>query len=292
MQSMDLRLSAVSASTERRQVGADIWADVALPPPATRLEDHLEAEFERIMHSACLRQPHTLAAEGDGDALDGIPQDLLGQLAMFDALVEVITSTDPASVPGSVAAEASLRVHRGMDRLTAQRSGWIGRVESEGHWGLETMHSYASWLAMTEGLSASLARRTVTTARALRDHLPATAAQARAGTVSDEHVAIMVRTASTDAIRTALRSPVDREVPTSGPDPAAAFAQEMSGAVVVDSQDASGPDHTPPGLCSPARSGEEVLLDLSSGRQVAEFTRLAKYFAAEIGRASCRERVF
>ena len=197
-----------------------------------------------------------------------VPEGLLAQLALFEALVDAITSAEPGSLPGAVAAEASARVHLGVNRLQAQRSGWIGRVESEGLWGLETMHSFTSWLASTEKLSTSLARRTVTTARALRDHLPVTAVQARAGTITDEHVNVMVRTASTDAVREALRAPATFDDP-----PAAAMAQDMP------TSDAD-PYAAPPAARSQVGSGEEMLLGLASGRQVSDFTRVAKYFAA------------
>lgn len=330
MHSVNSSCQATSPCVERRDISAGIWADFVNPSVGTRLEEHLENEFDRIVrrtwpapgaHShgdlsglvaapahaspgvLCARStvpdgglvtdPSHSPRSASGPAADstdaaredapkGIPTDLLGQLALLDSLVEAITSTDPASVPGSVAAEASARVHRGVSRLTAQRSGWIGRVESEGLWGLETMHSFTSWLAKTEGLSSSLARRTVTAARALRDHLPVTAAQARAGIVTEEHVAIMVRTASTDAIRAALRAPVDSE---DREDPAAAtFAQKMSGGVGDDAvgvEDvAPGPDHAPLAPHSHVGSGEEMLLGLAAGRQLADFTRVAKYFAA------------
>ena len=265
MQSMESSLRSAPLSPAAPARPTRTPSDRGVICGTTGLEGLVEVEFERIIRTTWPQAE----AQAEAGAPVEVPEGLLAQLALFDALVDAITSAHPGDVPGAVAAEASARVHRGMDRLQAQRSGWIARVESEGLWGLETMHSFTSWLASAENLSPSLARRTVATARALRDHLPVTAAQARAGTVTDEHVTIMVRTASTDAIREALRAPVTLDAPA----PSATFAQELA-------VDGEGSDDAVPASEPRVGSGEEMLLGLATGRHFSDFTRVAKYFAA------------
>lgn len=229
---------------------------------------------------------------------------LLAQLDALEAMVDAVTSVDPAEASGVVAAEASRRMRRVVDRLAAQRWGWIGRVEVDGSWAVETMQSFGPWLEWKEELSPALARRTVATARALRDHLPATASAARAGVISAEHVGLMVKTTTSEALRAALACPVT----TNSPDPAGAaelhqpaaslaasdFAAEMSVDVSTDDAhtstsvgtdaDADADSESNAGTDADPRpsgrlcTGEEMLLGLAGARRVGEFAKVAKYF--------------
>ena len=221
---------------------------------------------------------------------DRLPTSLLAQLDVLEALVEAVTSVDPAGVSGSLAAEASRRVHRIIDRLEAQRWGWIGRVEVEGSWAVETMQSFGPWLAWKEGVSPALARRTLAAARALRDHLPATGLAARAGLISAEHVGLMVKTASSDALCAALAGPVRTDTADPACAPTADFVAEMCADVTIASVDgsmngegSSGDDGVAGDGASSAPgarvcTGEEMLLGLAGDRRVGEFAKVAKYF--------------
>lgn len=139
---------------------------------------------------------------------DGTPDgttDALGLLTSIETLVERLCSLDPAAAPGSLAAEASARTVAILDRLGAQRLGWLGRVESEGAWMAETMRSFAHWVAWKEGRGLPVARREVLAAARLRDDLPATLRAARAGRLRGPQVDVLVRTLPTsDARREAL----------------------------------------------------------------------------------------
>ena len=193
----------------------------------------------------------------------------MAQLDLLEAVVAELVSVDPAGLAGTVAAEVSRRVHGVVSRLEGQRLGCIGRVEVEGSWAVGTMHSFASWLATVEGLSDGLARRTVGAARALREHVPATAAAARAGTVTAEHVAIMVKAATTQTLRDALARPVAIDAPSSGALPVDAPPVDTSPDKPATPSAASGDAEC---------TGEEFLLGHARAWRVGEFNRLVKGF--------------
>ena len=127
------------------------------------------------------------------------------------------------------------------------------------------MQSFGPWLAWKEGLSPTLARRTVAVARALRDHLPATGSAARAGRIGSEHVGLMVKTTASDALCAALSGPVHA-------DPHETAAATVTTVTTVD---ASTNDDAPAvQVCT----GEEMLLRLAGDRRVGDFAKVAKHF--------------
>ena len=207
---------------------------------------------------------------------ESIPSDLGGQLALLEALVERITAPDPLQMQGFAAAEASSRVHAAQERLSAQRLGWIARIESDGLWALDTMWSFASWLAKTERLSPRRARQDIAAARALRDYLPATGRAVRRGDLTTDHLGIMAAIAGTsEQRREKLRSTIEgldpAEIPRT-PDEVAALAEYTGTERDVDPEvDANS--------APPAMTGEELLLAYARVYSLPEFTRVAKRFA-------------
>ncbi|SDC13489.1 protein of unknown function, partial [Sanguibacter gelidistatuariae] len=132
----------------------------------------------------------------------------------------------------------------------------IGQIEAEGSWRADTMHSFSSWLASRERLSKALAQRTVGAARALREHLPATAAAACAGEITAEHVSIMVKATGTETLREKLAGPVASDT-------------------------AAGP------VCT----GEQMLLGNAGTCKVDEFGKLIKGFTVS-GDPEAQEKAF
>ena len=156
--------------------------------------------------------PTSTLAPGTSLAPLAVPGSLLKQLEALEVLADAIASVDPRTTHATTAAEASQRVHAVMDRLTAQRWGWIAEVESAGLWGLDAAQSFPRWLAASERLPVSAAHRDVRVARTLTDHLPHTAAAAREGSITAEHARLMATVAATsDQRRAALSAPVPGE---------------------------------------------------------------------------------
>jgi hypothetical protein len=172
---------------------------------------------------------------------------------------------------------------------------------------LSGARTFSVWLARTEDVQTLTARRDVRTARALRDHLPATLAQALAGTIGADRIRALVDVATTSTARIdALAAPAV-DVPTVEPrtdpgrpaagsagDGGANGAQELEGAGDVEgaggADGVDGTDGAAPvidGLTPQVPAGpgvgsltwEEQLLDWSTQNGPDRFRGLVRYFA-------------
>ena len=131
-------------------------------------------------------------------------------------------TAEPVTTARLVAASARLRVAG--TRLDAVRWSILPHIESAGLWAQTGARSFAVWLARTEDTRTQTARRDVRTAKALRDHLPATLVAALSGRVGADKVRALVDLATTSATRTeALAAPaidlatIDTGAPTGDP---------------------------------------------------------------------------
>lgn len=136
------------------------------------------------------------------DALDGLAS-LVGSLAHL---------TDPAApgrVEGATAAAVVTEALALAGRLTAIAARTIAVVEADGWWALDARNrSITSWVAAHGRVPHGQASRLVGLGRAMRDHLPATAAEVVAGAVSVEAAHVLASlTTTTDARRAALAAP-------------------------------------------------------------------------------------
>lgn len=178
------------------------------------------------------------------------PRSLTEMLPALESLVDDITSMDPTALDGTAAAEASVRVSRATDRLTAQRLGWLGRVEGAGAWLGAGYRSFRAWVAGTHRMSDHLASSHATTASALRDTLIETSRAAREGRITTADATAIASTANTPARAAALGELFD--VPHIAPGPDEALVQV---------------------------TGERALLDLAQAHSLRDFQRLAQRFA-------------
>ncbi|QIK82964.1 HNH endonuclease signature motif containing protein [Sanguibacter sp. HDW7] len=245
------------------------------------------------------------------------PTDLLGLLTSIESLVDLVCTQDPAAAPGTLAAEASARTVALLDRLHAQRLGWLGRVEAEGAWRADTFRSFAHWVAWKERRGLPVARREVLAAARLRDDLPATLRAARAGRLSAPQVDVLARTLPTsdsrrDALAT-LHAQVGGTVDVTDPGPGEdrgsdagegcdvgthsdAGATDDAGAADVPAAGETASDrltsledrlHAPgctadTGLCSCPRqvvTGEQVMLGLAERFDLRDLGSAARRFA-------------
>uniref|UniRef100_UPI000F8CE11F DUF222 domain-containing protein n=1 Tax=Georgenia sp. SYP-B2076 TaxID=2495881 RepID=UPI000F8CE11F len=84
----------------------------------------------------------------------------------------------------------------------------LATIEADGLWALDGARSMTAWYRARSGKHGASAAREIKQARALRDHLPATAKALAAGEISTDHVTAMVRhTADTDVRRERLTDP-------------------------------------------------------------------------------------
>src|SRR5699024_1130226 len=119
------------------------------------------------------------------------------------------------------------------------------------------------WVAWRHDCTIGTARGEVRLAHALRDHLPLTAAHARAGRIGSDHVRALVEVAATSpARRDALAS---RVAPTPEVDD-----RGLAGALPGSEPHGTGQDA---GTNAPAPTGEEYLLGLAATYPAAVFRR-------------------
>ncbi|GAA2231559.1 hypothetical protein GCM10010413_32030 [Promicromonospora sukumoe] len=98
--------------------------------------------------------------------------------------------------------DAHARIRRVAGRLDGVRLTVLPRIEDDGSWRSGGMaRTFASWLRLREGVSASTARKDVTTARRLATALPATRERLVNGTVGVDHARVMTEVAPTSETR-------------------------------------------------------------------------------------------
>ncbi len=148
-----------------------------------------------------------------GHAEDGAVHPLVGALtAAVDAVVAAVRASSDGlgGLGGPEATAVLLGVVEQAGRLHAAAARLSANVDEDGLWATDGSRSFDHWLAAASGLTFTRARNLAATGRALRDHLPATAAAAMAGEVSADHVAALARLApTTDARRAALAAPAE-----------------------------------------------------------------------------------
>jgi hypothetical protein len=159
-------------------------------------------------------------AGGDGDLPDGaVPGDFGGAVdvsvlrpevaALFvefstvvDALV-ALSARAGADLDGPQAAAAAVLLARGVSRLEVAEAQMLPVVEADGLWSLRA-GSMKGWVVGALEISAGVAKTQVQLGRALRDHLPLTAAAAASGAITVEHARVLARSATTTEQRCAV----------------------------------------------------------------------------------------
>ncbi len=133
--------------------------------------------------------------------------------ALRDAVDRLVAEADAGSDGTGGPTEATelvLALCREAGRLQVVAARLTTRADDDGLWAGTGARSFAHWLAGAAGMSVTRARELVATGRALRDHLPATAAAALAGEVSADQARTMATLApTTPARQAALAAPAD-----------------------------------------------------------------------------------
>lgn len=141
-----------------------------------------------------------------GTAEPSAAQTVTSELATSELATSGPMATEHVTTARLVAVSARLRVAG--TRLDAVRWSILPCIENAGLWARTGARSFTVWLARTEDTRTQTARRDVRTAKALRDHLPATLLAALSGRVGADKVRALVDLATTSTTRTeALAAP-------------------------------------------------------------------------------------
>lgn len=223
---------------------------------------------------------------------------------------ELVVSAGPDAVAGvgghaatsgvavSRLASAAPRLRALGTRLDTLRLTWLPVIEAELPWQTTGARNFSAWLARTENVSTTTAKRETRTGRALRDHLPATRTTALAGDIGADHVRALVDVAPTsDARKAALAAPIEPDdlppgvVPTVVPGPPAGDVPDAptgnEATIEPADQDSEGADSAGPGgdgsaeddiPAPPPITGEEYLTGLAGACDPSRFRRVLRRF--------------
>jgi hypothetical protein len=217
---------------------------------------------------------------------------------------ELVVSAGPDAVAGigghaaSRLASAAPRLRALGTRLDTLRLTWLPVIEAELPWQTTGARNFSAWLARTENVSTTTAKRETRTGRALRDHLPATRTTALAGDIGADHVRALVDVAPTsDARKAALAAPIEPDdlppgvVPAVVPGPPAGDVPDAptgdDATIEPADRDSVGPDSARPdgdgsaedGVpVPPPITGEEYLTGLAGACDPSRFRRVLRRF--------------
>ncbi|MCP2282174.1 protein of unknown function (DUF222) [Promicromonospora umidemergens] len=233
--------------------------DSDVPRPVESILAELEHLLDELAHAA------------GPDALDGARAGLGAGLGAGSA--------SRGAVEISRLVEVSARLRVAGTRMDAVRWSVLPRIEAAGLWAQSGARTFALWLARAEDVQAGTAKREVRTARALRDHLPATLTKALAGHISEDKVRALVEVATTSTERTqALGAPaVDLATIEPAPHEPAPDSTDTDGTDGALDGALDGADGVVPAVGSP--TWEEQLLDWSRQNGPDRFRGLVRYFA-------------
>ena len=216
-----------------------------------------------------------------------------------DAVAGVGEHASAGGVAVSRLASAAPRLRALGTRLDTLRLTWLPVIEAELPWQTTGARNFSAWLARTENVSTTTAKREARTSRALRDHLPSARATALAGGIGADHVRALVDVAPTsDARRAALAAAIEPEdlppavvggvpagdVPDApAGDGAPAEPEDRDSAEpAVEGSDVAGSDADGSGEDSgpvpPPVTGEEYLTGLAEACDPSRFRRVLKRF--------------
>ncbi len=112
-------------------------------------------------------------------------------VAALASALDVLAGVDPRDLDGAALHALLRQIDVANRRLAGLRSRILPVVEEDGRWAAQGARSFPAWLRQTTSGSSHETRRQARTARALRDHLPSTAAALASGTITAEHADLL-----------------------------------------------------------------------------------------------------
>ncbi|WNB87356.1 DUF222 domain-containing protein [Cellulomonas sp. ATA003] len=127
-----------------------------------------------------------------GPDLSALPHDVAAAVfALLAATDAVAAAVDTTGLDGAQAAVVAAAVASVTSRLGVAGTRLLPVIEADGLWATGGARSFPRWVAARHRISVRTAQAQVRLGRALRDHLPATAAAGLAGAISGEQVQVI-----------------------------------------------------------------------------------------------------
>ena len=181
--------------------------DVAAPLPEARARRAIPAEASRHIVTASVdsTEPTNDDTPSTTPTQPHHADDPLAQLGEILRALGTVADSDWHTLGGQRAHEALDVLETIERRLAAVRADVVNTIDSDGLWALDGQRTFRSWLQERTGTTPAAASRQVRHSRALRDLLPLTHQALADGSISQEHVAALVREATvTDRLRAQL----------------------------------------------------------------------------------------
>ncbi|WP_127130199.1 HNH endonuclease signature motif containing protein [Georgenia sp. SYP-B2076] len=133
---------------------------------------------------------------------------LAAGLATLQETLALLHTIDLHEVPGSGVLAALDGIEQARRKTESLAARALATIEADGMWALDGARSMPAWYRARTGKHPAAAAREVRQARALRDHLPATAKALAKGEISTDHAAALVKhTTDTEGRRDRLTDP-------------------------------------------------------------------------------------
>ncbi|WNB86083.1 DUF222 domain-containing protein [Cellulomonas sp. ATA003] len=133
--------------------------------------------------------------------LSVLPPDVAAAVGALLSATDAVAGVDTTGLDGAQAAVIAAAAASVVSRLGVVGVRMLPVVEADGLWALGGARSFPRWVAARHRVSVRTAHAQVRLGRALRDHLPATAAAGVAGAITHEQVQVIGTIAPTTSLR-------------------------------------------------------------------------------------------
>ncbi|WNB85555.1 DUF222 domain-containing protein [Cellulomonas sp. ATA003] len=133
--------------------------------------------------------------------LSVLPPDVAAAVGALLSATDAVAGVDTTGLDGAQAAVIAAAAASVVSRLGVVGARMLPVVEADGLWALGGARSFPRWVAARHRVSVRTAHAQVRLGRALRDHLPATAAAGVAGSITHEQVQVIGTIAPTTQLR-------------------------------------------------------------------------------------------
>ncbi|WNB87166.1 DUF222 domain-containing protein [Cellulomonas sp. ATA003] len=140
-------------------------------------------------------------ARGFSPDLSALPADVAAAVGALLSATDALAAVDTTGLDGAQAAVIAAAAASVVSRLGVVGARMLPVVEADGLWALGGARSFPRWVAARHRVSVRTAHAQVRLGRALRDHLPATAAAGVAGAITHEQVQVIGTIAPTTLLR-------------------------------------------------------------------------------------------
>jgi hypothetical protein len=146
---------------------------------------------------------HSTSSPLDGLSTTNLDSRVSNALESLAGALDVLCEADAHELSVETLYAVVREAETASRRLAGMSASVLTAIEADGRWATDGSRSLAAWVRRATDASPGRAHRQTRTARALRDHLPLTAAALSAGAIGTEHVELLAKHTTSSAARLA-----------------------------------------------------------------------------------------